>query len=193
MTVNREQAERAIVELLRAFGRDPATDPSLGLAPSLVVESWENDWLCGYDVDIGKLFATATPNDLSVATVVVVSNIATYTLCPHHLLPAEGQATVAYLPGQRLLGIGTLARLVDAYSRRFTLQEQIGTDVVAALMSHAGAKGAYCRLDLQHGCLRLRGAKQPEATVTTTCCAGVFASTAGRQELDAALRQRCEP
>ncbi len=191
MTVNREQAERAVVELLKAFGRDPATDPALAQAPKLVVESWEKDWLYGYDVNIAELLSATTESQLSAAPVVVVSRIAVSTLCPHHLLPAEGEATVAYLPGEHLLGIGTLARLVDAYSRRFTLQEQIGADVVAALMHHGQAKGAYCRLDMQHGCLRLRGAKQSNANVTTTYFGGVFANAEGRRELEAALRQGC--
>ncbi len=189
MTVNRERAERAVVELLRAFGQDPAANSALSQAPSLVVESWEKDWLRGYGVNVAELFTAAMPNDLSNAPIVLVSKIATHTLCPHHLLPAEGVATVAYLPGAKLLGLGTLARLVDAFSRRFTLQEQIGAEVTAALMEHGGARGAYCRLDMQHACLRLRGAQQPATTVTTTSFVGVFASAEGHQELEATLRE----
>ena len=187
MTLDREQAQRAVVELLKAFGCDPEKDPALAQAPKLVVESWERDWLCGYSIDIPALFAATATNELHGSPVVVVSKIATCTLCPHHLLPAEGVATVAYLPGKQLLGIGTLARLVDAYSRRFTLQEQIGANVVDALIKHGGAKGAYCRLEMQHACLRLRGAKQPTATVFTTHYAGSFTAAEGRHQLEAAM------
>jgi GTP cyclohydrolase I len=155
----------------------------------LVVESWENDWLSGYDVDVPGLFATATEGELAVPSIVVLSNITVFTLCPHHLLPAEGSATVAYLPGTKLLGIGSLARLVHAFSRRFILQEQIGTSVVQALMTLGDAKGAYCRLDMRHGCLRLRGAKEPSGIVTTSCLAGVFETAEGRQQLDTTLAQ----
>lgn len=187
MTVNRQQAERAVVELLKAFGCDPEKHPTLAQAPALVVESWERDWLCGYDVDIPGLFAVTATSELHGSPVVVLSKIAISTLCPHHLLPAEGIATVAYLPGEHLLGIGTLARLVDAYSRRFTLQEQIGANVVEALVQHGAAKGAYCRLEMQHACLRLRGAKQPASTATTTHYAGSFTTAEGRQELESAM------
>lgn len=187
MTVNREQAQRAVVELLKAFGCDPETHPTLAQAPALVVESWERDWLCGYGVDIQELFAITATNELHGSPVVVLSKIAISTLCPHHLLPAEGVATVAYLPGKQLLGIGTLARLVDAYSRRFTFQEQIGANVVDALMLHGEAKGAHCRLEMQHACVRLRGAKQPATWVTTTHYAGTFKTAQGRQELETAM------
>lgn len=187
MTINREQARRAVAELLTAFGCDLDKDLALAQAPALVVESWENDWLSGYRVNIQELFASATDTDLAGSSIVVLSNVSVYTLCPHHLLPAEGVATVAYLPTKRLLGIGSLARLVHAYSRRFTLQEQIGASVVNALMQWGQAQGAYCRLDMQHGCLRFRGAKEPNSTVTTACVAGVFEMTEGRQQLESAL------
>ena len=82
-----------------------------------------------------------------------------------------------------------MARLVEAYSRRFTLQEQIGVNVVTALMTHGGARGAFCRLDMRHSCLRLRGPKQPNTLATTTQFAGVFDTADGRRELEAALRQ----
>jgi GTP cyclohydrolase IA len=187
MTVDRDKAQRAVVELLKAFGCDPEIDPTLAQAPALVVESWERDWLYGYGVDIRQLFAMTVTNELHGSPVVVLSKIAVSTLCPHHLLPAEGVATVAYLPGRHLLGIGTLAHLVDAYSRRFTFQEQIGSNVVGALMLHGEAKGAHCRLDMQHDCVRLRGAKQPATLVTTTHYAGSFATAEGRKELEAAM------
>ncbi len=189
MTVNQDQARRAVADLLRSFGHDPEQELEFAQTPALVVESWANDWLCGYDVDIPKLFASASANALATAPIVVVSNIFTCTLCPHHLLPAEGVATVAYLPGQLLLGLGTLARVVHAYSRRLTMQEQIGTNVVTALMTHGGALGTYCRLDMRHACLRLRGAKQPESRVTSTHFAGSLDTERGRRELEAALSQ----
>jgi GTP cyclohydrolase I len=95
------------------------------------------------------------------------------TVCPHHLLPAMGHATLAYLPGDRLVGIGTLARVVDAFARRLTLQEAIGEAVVRALVEQAGARGAYVRLELRHACLAARGARQTAATVVTVARAGV--------------------
>ncbi|HEY5958394.1 MAG TPA: GTP cyclohydrolase I, partial [Polyangiaceae bacterium] len=80
----------------------------------------------------------------------------------------------AYLPGARVLGLGTMAQLVNAYSRRLTLQEGIGPDVTGALMQLAGARGAYCALRLEHACLRLRGARQACAVVDTVHTEGLL-------------------
>lgn len=189
MSLDRALAQRAILDLLKSLGHDPEQEPELKQTPALVVEALERDWLCGYSVDVASLFASAIKNNLANAPIVVVSRLAVGTLCPHHLLPAEGTATVAYLPGSTLLGLGTIARLVDAYARRLTLQEQMGQNVVLALLQHSGAKGAYCRLDLRHACLRLRGPRQGDAVVTTTHVAGDFESPEGRERLAEALRQ----
>jgi GTP cyclohydrolase I len=87
-------------------------------------------------------------------------------------MPGIGRAQVVYRPGARLLGLGAIARLVDACSRRFALQEAIANDVVAAMMTHAGARGAYAELTLTHGCLSARGACQARARATTFSLTG---------------------
>jgi GTP cyclohydrolase I len=99
-------------------------------------------------------------------------------VCPHHLLPALGTATIGYLPGERLLGLGTFARLLDAASRRLTLQEGIGDRIVSALMKRAGALGAFCQIELLHGCLAARGPRRPEARMVTLARAGVLEDAA---------------
>ena len=106
---------------------------------------------------------------------VVVRGLSLASVCPHHLLPSLGSATVGYLPGQRLLGLGTFARLVDAASRRLTLQEGISERVVAALMNRAGARGAFCQIELVHGCLAARGPRKHEARMVTLASAGALA------------------
>lgn len=188
MLLNHALAQKAVADLLAALGHDPKDEPDFAQTPELVVEALERDWLCGYEVDIPNLFAGALENTLKTTAIVAVSRIAVSCLCPHHLLPSEGTATVAYLPGEVLLGLGTVARLVDAYARRLTLQEQIGQNVVLSLMQHGRAKAAYCRLELRHGCLRLRGPKQRDALVTSTHTAGAFETPLGQSQLADALR-----
>src|SRR5262249_11703207 len=103
---------------------------------------------------------------------VVVDDLAVVTVCPHHLLVAEGRATVAYVPGKRVVGFGTLARLVDVYSRRLTLQESIAPAIADALVEHAGARGVCVRLVLNHACLRARGPVQSNARAISICARG---------------------
>jgi len=124
---------------------------------------------------------------LSFASSHPFTSIAVAAICPHHLLPALGHASIVYLPGAMLLGIGTLTSLVDAFARRLTLQEAIGQNVVSALMEHAGARGAYCELSLSHSCLRARGERQTSSVVRSSARAGEFASPAAVPEIALAL------
>jgi GTP cyclohydrolase I len=169
MNVDRKAAEQAVRSFLTALGLDPDSDPELRRTPALVAEAFETDLLAGYSTDISKLVqGEASPLDAaSPRGAVVLRGIDVATMCPHHLLPAMGTATVAYLPGRSLVGLGTLARLVDAFARRLTLQEAIGEGVVQALVEHAGARGAFCRIELRHACVAIRGARQAHATAVT--------------------------
>jgi GTP cyclohydrolase I len=168
-------------EFLEALGYDRNRD-DLRDTPALVVDAYQRDLLCGEDIDVRALIEQGSIPGRS-RSLVVVEDIAVCTLCPHHLLPAEGRATVAYVPGKRLLGLGTLTALVDAFSRRLTLQEHITEAVVDALMQTGGAEGAYCRLSLEQACLRLRGKKQASATVTTSAVDGCLRDGARAEEL----------
>ncbi|HEX4334994.1 MAG TPA: GTP cyclohydrolase I [Polyangiaceae bacterium] len=174
MAVDRQKAEQAIHAFLTALGHDPAENPELARTPALVTEAYERELLAGYAIDVPALL-TAESGKLSPDEprgLVVLRNVHVATLCPHHLLPGTGIATVAYVPGDRVVGIGALARTVEAFARRLTLQETIGEAVVRALVEHAGARGAYCRVELSHACLSTRGARQTEATLVTVARAG---------------------
>lgn len=191
MPVDRTKAQRAVFEFLAALGRDP-DDPELKGTPARVVDAWTHDLIDGYDVDVAGLLA----GESSVAPAgpqgpVSVRGLAVSTMCPHHLLPARGTATVVYVPGARIAGIGTLARLVDAYAHRLTLQEVIGANVVAALVEHLGARGAACKLALTHSCLASRGERQHAATVETLTLGGSFEQTG--PDRDVALLALGEP
>ncbi len=189
MPVDRAAAARAIGDFLRALGVDPATHAELADTPERVTEAFADDLLRGEGADLGRLVragACAAPLT-SKGGPVSVSEIAVATICPHHLLPALGVAHVVYLPGQSLLGIGTITALVDACARRLTLQEAIGERVVAALMDHAGARGAYCELVLEHACLRARGERQASAVVRSSARAGELAGPHGLSEIALAL------
>lgn len=186
-SVDREAAARGIAAFLEALGCD-VRSPEFQGTPERVVEAFDTELLRGRDVDLRELLvAGSEPARSSDSGLVVVRGIRAVTVCPHHLLPGLGTATVAYLPGRRLIGLGTIARLVDACARRFTLQEGIGETVVDALMEHAGARGAYCRLELLHTCLATRGAEQPEARLITVAQRGELAREGASRELSLAL------
>lgn len=188
--VDRESAERAIAAFLEALGYD-TRDPQLAGTPARVVQAFSTELLRGANVDLRALVQDGSEPSHSPGTgLVIVRGIRAVTLCPHHLLPGLGAAVVAYLPGARLMGLGAIARLVDACSRRLTLQEHIAENVVQALMDFAGARGAYCQLELLHTCLATRGAEEPDARLVSVARKGELATPQGTAELALALSTR---
>jgi GTP cyclohydrolase I len=168
--LGRDAAARAIEDFLRAIGRDPAREPELVGTGRRVADAFLDELCDGYDVDVGNLL---TDNTIAgTSDVVIVRDIAVTTMCPHHLLPAFGTARVAYAPRTKLVGIGTLVRLVDAFAHRLTLQEAIGEEVVRALTVHLEASWAGCRLEMSHGCMVARGERRHGARVETVALAG---------------------
>ncbi|GEM_PF-289039 len=179
------RAEHAVLDFLEALGFDPNNDSELRDTPARVVAAFANELLRGYEVDLETLFSEAsvtsgesplTANKATTESVapaarsdqwVLLRELNLATVCPHHLLPALGVATVGYVAGERLFGLGTLASLVDALSRRLALQEGIGQGVVDALMQHGGAQAAYCEITLTHSCLSARTPGRELAKVTT--------------------------
>jgi GTP cyclohydrolase I len=176
MPIDRERAARAVEELLRALGQDVAS-PDLEGTGARVAEAWERDLLAGESIDVpALLLAESFASDGAQSTdVVVLRDVTVTTMCPHHLLPAMGTATIAYAPGARVTGLGTLVRVVDALSRRLTLQERIGHGVVDALMTNLGARGALCFQRLKHSCLVARGERR-DAWVETIASAGTLSA-----------------
>jgi GTP cyclohydrolase I len=170
--VKREAARAAIRDFLVALGHDPEREPELAETPARVVEAFADELLTGYGRDLTALVTKDSSPAPERAGLIAVRDVAVATVCPHHLMPALGRANVVYRPGARILGLGVIARLVDACARRLVLQETIGQDVVMTLVKHAGARGALCEITLVHGCLSARGAQQMDARVTTVAQEG---------------------
>ena len=179
-TVDRKAAAAAIDAFLRAIGRDPEGDPSLFETGARVTDAFVDDLCAGYGVDVRALLAknviapTTIAQDATVGSmeVVIVRDLAVTTTCPHHLMPATGHATVAFAPAGRILGIGAIGRLVDAFAHRLALQEDIGLQVTAALVDALGPLWAGCRLVLSHSCITGRGERRHGAGVETISVAG---------------------
>jgi GTP cyclohydrolase IA len=172
--VDRQAAARAIEDFLRALGHAP--EGELEGTGERVADAWADDLLEGESIDAGAVLREGSlAAGPGASGLVVVRDLAVTTMCPHHLLPAMGTGLVAYLPGERLAGIGTIAHVLDALSRRLTLQERIGADLVALLARELGARGALCKLVLTHACLAARGERKAGAVVETIAVAGTFA------------------
>jgi GTP cyclohydrolase I len=175
-----QAATAAMNAFLRAIGRDPEAEADLRETPQRVAEMFALDLCAGYQVDATALLAKdAMPLSQPHAgggekkqrgagsDVVVLRDLAVTTTCPHHLMPATGVATVAFAPREKLVGIGTVGRALDALSRRLTLQEEIGQKMAQAVYDALAPAWAGCRLVMTHTCLTARGARRHGARVET--------------------------
>lgn len=179
------RAARAIDEFLDALGA-PEGDPELRDTGRRVAEAFANDLLSGYAMDPAEILAEATSS--RATGLVVVRDLATTTICPHHLLPATGVVHVAYLPGPKVVGLGALGRVVDCFARRLILQEDLGQGIVDALVEHLGARGAGAIVDLAPTCVIARGDRRHGARAVTSAFAGAMADDASlRAEMWAAI------
>jgi GTP cyclohydrolase I len=168
--MDRQAAARAIDAFLRALGRDPDREVDLQGTGARVTAAYADELLAGYTVDVDALLSQNVFAGHS--ELVVVRDLPLSTLCPHHLMPATGVATVAFAPDEHLVGVGTVARVVDAFARRLALQEQIGERAVAALQKHLAPRWVGCRIAMSHACMTTRGERTHGARVETVALAG---------------------
>ena len=171
MPIDRPAAAAAIDAFLRAIGRDAEKEPDLVGTGARVAEAYLDDLCAGYAVDTRKLLEDALLACESPG-LVVVRDLPVATTCPHHLLPSMGRATIAMQQKERLVGLGTLAALVDAHSRRLTLQERIGERVCADIEATVQPEWVACRIVLVHGCMITRGERAHGSSVETVALRG---------------------
>jgi GTP cyclohydrolase I len=166
----RDAAAGHLEALLRAIGRDPDTDAELADTGRRVADAFVDELCSGYTTDARALLRESVI--VGDAELVTVRDVFVTTTCPHHLMPATGRATVAFAPAGRIVGIGTIVAVVEAYARRLVLQEALGEDVVEALDVELRPRWVGCRLLLSHGCMVSRGERAHGARVETLALRG---------------------
>ncbi len=166
--VNREAAAKAVEAFLEAIGRDKSQEPELEGTGARVAEMFVDELCRGYSIDTRALVESSVIQVTDAdSPLVIVRDVPVVTMCPHHLLPSIGTATVAFHVLTKIVGLGTVVSLVDAHARRFTLQEQLGGGVVSDLASVLGPVWVGCRIVLAHGCMIARGERSTNTRVET--------------------------
>lgn len=130
------------------------------------------------------------PNTEQYSQMVSVVDVPFFSLCSHHFLPFFGSAHVAYIPGDRIVGLSKLARLVDFYARRPQLQERMTEQLVTCLNKRLAPKGAMVVLQARHFCMEMRGVSKPGVLTTTSALSGAFEEGRVRQEFLSLLPSR---
>jgi GTP cyclohydrolase IA len=127
--------------------------------------------------------ATTFPNDGGYDELVVARDIPFHSLCEHHLLPFSGVAHVGYIPGERIVGLSKLARVVDHFARALQVQERLTTQVAGWLQCELAPKGVGVVLEAEHLCMSLRGVQKPGTITVTSALHGLVRDDARtRQE-----------
>jgi GTP cyclohydrolase IA len=103
---------------------------------------------------------------------VVATQIPFHSMCEHHLLPFVGVAHVGYLPGERIIGLSKLARVVELFARDLQVQERLTTQVARWLEDHLRPKGVGVVLEAEHLCMSLRGVHKPGSRTVTSALLG---------------------
>jgi GTP cyclohydrolase I len=162
--------EHAVKQLIEALGVDEG-EHTAG-TPARVAKAWR-DMLWGYQESPADYLDTTFPGPADPG-LVVQTGIDVQSTCAHHLLPFGGHATVAYRPkpGQRIVGLSKLTRLVYAYCARLQVQERIGQQVVDDIVTKLSPTAAICLVTASHDCIRLRGVRSPASLTMTEATRG---------------------
>lgn len=174
--IDLDAAERAAYNLLRALGIDP-TGESLAGTPRRMARAY------------AELFSprpfdlTTFPNEEGYDELVLARGIPVRSVCEHHLLPFVGVAHVGYLPGERILGLSKLARVVEHFACRPQVQERLTKQVADWLAEQLRPKGVGVVIAAEHSCMTLRGVQAVGSTTVTSTLLGVLRADArSRQE-----------
>ena len=160
-------AERAVADLLVALGQNP-DDEHTRDTPRRVAAAYA-------EMLTPRSFSLTTfPNDEGYDELVLARDIPFHSLCQHHLLPFKGVAHVGYLPGDRILGLSKLARVVELFARDLQVQERLTKQVADWLQAQLAPKGVGVVLEAEHLCMSLRGVQAAGSRTVTSALHGLL-------------------
>jgi GTP cyclohydrolase IA len=164
--IDQTGAERAVADLLRALGQD-VDDPQLRGTPRRVVASFTEM------LSPPAFKPTTFPNDDRYDELVIARGIPMRSLCAHHLLPFTGVAHVGYLPGERIVGLSKLARVVEMFACGLQIQERLTVQIGEWIAEHLQPKVVGVVIEAEHLCMTLRGVQAQGARTVTSSLHGL--------------------
>jgi GTP cyclohydrolase IA len=181
--IDRGAVERAAADLLRALGAD-VDAAALEETPRRVADAYA-------ELLTPQPFRPTTfPNDDVYDELIVARSIPFHSLCMHHLLPFHGVAHIGYLPGERIIGLSKLGRVVEYFSRDLQIQERLTTQVAGWLQRELEPMGVGVVLEAEHLCMSLRGVQKLGAKTVTSALPGVVRDDARTRQEFLALTPR---
>src|SRR4051794_5914537 len=167
VAVDTAAAERAATDFLRALGVR-TDDDNVRATPARMARAFA-ELFSSPEFDL-----TTFPNDEGYDELVLARSIPLRSVCEHHLLPFVGTAHIGYLPGQRILGLSKLARVLEHFACRPQVQERLTKQVADWLQSQLEPKGVGVVIQAEHTCMTLRGVQATGATTMTSTLLGLL-------------------
>ena len=168
----REEAMEAVRTLIAWAGDDPRREGVID-TPKRVVDAYA-EWFEGYQLDPAKELSRTFEDVQGYDDIVMLRDIEVESHCEHHLAPFLGKAYVAYLPGEKVVGISKLARVVEIFARRLQNQETLTNDIIDAIESHLQPRGVAVLVDAAHQCMTTRGVHKTGVSMVTSRMLGAF-------------------
>lgn len=173
--VDIEAAERAVADLLEAFGYD-LSDETRQETPQRVARAYA-------ELLTPRAFNLTTfPNEERYDEMVLARDIPFHSLCEHHLLPFFGKAHIGYIPDGQIVGLSKLARVVDGFARRLQVQERMTLQIRDAIEEVLAPQGVAVVIEAQHLCMIMRGVEKQHSVTTTSAMSGAFENESTRGE-----------
>lgn len=163
--------EKQIRDIIDFIG-DCSDREGLRDTPKRVINSWEEIY-SGYKKcpkeALSKVF-----EDGSCKELVVLRDVEFYSMCEHHMLPFFGKISIGYLPDGKVVGVSKLARVVDIFSKRLQIQENLTSQIADSIMDILKPKGVIVVAHAKHMCMMMRGVRKNDGILTTKAYRGVF-------------------
>lgn len=170
--VGRDEAEAAVRTLLRWAGDDPSREGLLD-TPKRVADAYA-DWFSGYGEDPRAYLERTFEEVCGYDEMIVLRDIQFESHCEHHMAPIIGRAHVGYLPDGKVVGISKLARVVEAYARRFQVQEKMTAQIAAVIEDVLKPRGVGVVVEASHECMTTRGVHKRGVAMVTSKMMGGF-------------------
>jgi GTP cyclohydrolase IA len=169
---SREEAEDAVRILLRWAGEDPKREGLLD-TPKRVVKAY-SDWFSGYAIEPEEYLKRTFKEVEGYDEMIILRDIEFESHCEHHMAPIVGKAHVGYLPNGKVVGISKLARVVEAYARRFQVQEKMTSQVARCIQDVLQPRGVGVVIEGAHECMTTRGIHKRGVSMITSKMLGSF-------------------
>lgn len=169
-----ERIKGYMTEIVDTLGLD-LSDDSLAETPHRIAKMYVNEIFCGLDYENFPKIALIE-NKMGVEEMVKVSDISLTSTCEHHFITIDGVAKVAYIPGNKIIGLSKINRIVRFFAQRPQVQERLTQQVLLALQALLETDNVAVTIDATHYCVKSRGVMDVNSTTQTTALGGIFKS-----------------